>query len=111
MDERIDLTENRDFRDQREISSMANRLQMIIKREEQNILHSSDFHKELSVENGKLHISKIRKDLIGFDDKYMCHRCGKKHFNSNTLCDKCDEILTREINYTFNTNITIVSWE
>ena len=108
MDERIDLTENRDFRDNNEISSRVNRLQMVLKRQD-NLIPDSDFHKELKVENGKLHVSKTRKDLLHFDDKYMCHRCGRKHFSSSTICDRCNEELTIEINQTFDTRISIIS--
>ena len=123
MDERIDLTQNRDFRHEREpqfkdahffnfkkkpkksmipsISSMADAKDFI------NDSLDSLSSKRIKLRNGELY---IEKDYTTPSTKWMCHddshivscdRCGKKLISLNrvsTLCDRCNDLLDMELN-------------
>lgn len=80
MDERIDLTQNRDFRDQ---NITNNRLFQMT---EINLnFEFEDVRKEIDLDGDRLLINNYP------EDRYSCYRCGAKTFNGMyNLCDKCN---------------------
>lgn len=117
MDERIDLTENRDFRHEREPyfkdahffnfkpktkinTSMQNAMKARIKKLENSL------NKEIIVRNGRVYLEKSC-NIIDYDNKIIeCHRCGKKMiFTYSTLCDRCHSEVSRQVNGVLDTRI------
>lgn len=117
MDERIDLTENRDFRREREPYfkdahffnfkpktkiniSMQNAMKNRIKKLENSL------NKEIIVRDGRVYLEKSC-NIIDHDNKIIeCHRCGKKMiFTHSTLCDRCHSEVSRQVNGVLDTRI------
>lgn len=76
MDERIDLTENRDFRDDRDEERRYNWIISELKDEIQRI------------------------NFTPIDD-HVCYRCGRKVIFLNELCPECDFYLEAKYNGIF----------
>ena len=123
MDERIDLTENRDFRHEREPYfkdahffnfkpkskiniSIQNAMKNSIKKFENKA------EKEIIVRDGRVYLEKSC-NIIDHDNKIMeCHRCGKKMiFTHSTLCDRCQSELSRQVNGALDTRIGRINEE
>ena len=89
MDERIDLTENRDFRDQsRNIHHILNRTLSIQK---DNL--DDKFYKKINTYGSSIRIDNDFYD--GIDPRFTCDRCGRKGFYEG-ICDQCHRDLEFE---------------
>ena len=119
MDERIDLTQNRDFRHEREPefkdahffnfkkkkSDMSTFIGMRDFIDE--TLNSLATKKYIELRDGKLYIETLHESLLSKwrydDDSHIvsCDRCGRKIISLNrvkTLCDRCNDLLDMELN-------------
>lgn len=99
MDERIDLTDNRDFRDKPELRSSdiitkhkQDALSKHVSKKLQKIREES-CNKKITLNAGSLC---IEYDTI--DNKMTCSRCGRRFvMNDSMLCSKCDAEVSAEI--------------
>lgn len=101
MDERIDLTDNRDFRDKPELRSSN-----IIAKHKQDVLwkhvskklqkiREESCNKKITLNAGSLYIS---EEYDTIDNKMTCDRCGRRFvINDSMLCSKCDAEVSAEI--------------
>ena len=86
MDARVDLTENRDFRDVKDRSSGA-RLPSNITIKIEKIISGSNY-KKINFKNNKLIID-FDNEISDNDFNNRCHRCGRKILNYG-LCSRCE---------------------
>lgn len=119
MDERIDLTQNRDFRHRNEPRfkdahffnfnpKYRNSKWISLKRRmRNNVDRQLEFvNKEIIVRDGRVYVEKSY-NIIDYKNKISeCHRCGRKFIlNNSTLCDKCKSELDIQMNRVLNTRI------
>lgn len=112
MDERIDLTQNRDFRHRREprfkdahffnIDNNRPRGWDNLRRKISKRLENGN--KEIIVRDGCIYVEKSY-NIIDHKNKIItCDRCGRKFISLSTyLCDKCNAEMTMELNRQFDT--------
>lgn len=85
MDQRIDLTENRDFRDSNEDSF-------------------DEITRQIQRELNRFNIIDSQEDLNpnnNYDQQY-CARCGKKIISTMEICEACNSELERDYGATYN---------
>lgn len=119
MDERIDLTQNRDFRHRREPyfkdahffnigPKYRNSKWINLERKlKQHVDRKLEFtNKEIIVRDGHVYVEKSY-NIIDFNNKITtCHRCGRKFILSNlTICDKCRDELEIQVSRGLNARI------
>lgn len=113
MDDRIDLTEDRVFRDERPLQSLFGNqpTSNLFKKIQQSVIDDTDHYKKIDISwNGKLEIVSIRKDLLHLIGSHICDCCGRKHFGAYGLCDKCDDEISIPINRILDTDITVTGF-
>lgn len=119
MDERIDLTQNRDFRHEREPyfkdahffnfnpKYRNSKWISLERRMRNNVDRQLEFlDKEIIIRDGRIYIEKSC-NIIDYKNKITtCYRCGRKFIlNKSTLCDKCNSEIDIQMNRVLNTHI------
>lgn len=110
MDERIDLTQNRDFRKHNNLNlrdrvfSRNWRIMHSVNSDTWHVIgriYDDKFTQSLEINNNykKIYIENNHVVVSNYyeDNQYRCERCGRKIISSNyTLCNRCDDILNQE---------------